>query len=65
MTTSSISSDEATLGDHYALDIIKGHFLRDLDVRDVLACLQDIFTKSEQQYINVVSELFETVGKYL
>nr|XP_036231056.1 uncharacterized protein LOC106614434 [Bactrocera oleae]XP_036231057.1 uncharacterized protein LOC106614434 [Bactrocera oleae]XP_036231058.1 uncharacterized protein LOC106614434 [Bactrocera oleae]XP_036231059.1 uncharacterized protein LOC106614434 [Bactrocera oleae]XP_036231060.1 uncharacterized protein LOC106614434 [Bactrocera oleae]XP_036231061.1 uncharacterized protein LOC106614434 [Bactrocera oleae] len=52
MTTCSSFNDEVTLGDHYALDIIKGHFMRDFDVRDVLASLQDIFSKPEQQYIN-------------
>uniref|UniRef100_A0A0K8W1M1 Apoptotic protease-activating factor 1 n=1 Tax=Bactrocera latifrons TaxID=174628 RepID=A0A0K8W1M1_BACLA len=52
MTTSSFSSDDTALGDHYALDIIKGNFLRDFDMRDVLPCLQDIFSKLEEQYIN-------------
>lgn len=60
MTTCSSFNDEVTLGDHYALDIIKGHFLRDFDVRDVLASLQDIFSKPEQQYINAVSVPFES-----
>ncbi|XP_054088757.1 uncharacterized protein LOC105216922 isoform X1 [Zeugodacus cucurbitae] len=49
---SSISSDDASLDGHYALDIIEGHFLQDFDVRDIWEHVQDIFTTPEKQYIN-------------
>ncbi|XP_054089999.1 uncharacterized protein LOC105216935 [Zeugodacus cucurbitae] len=49
---SSISSDDVSPNDHYALDIIEGHFLQDFDVRDIWEHVQDIFTTPEKQYIN-------------
>ncbi|XP_004536855.1 uncharacterized protein LOC101448318 isoform X3 [Ceratitis capitata] len=45
------SSDEETLSPHHAMDIIKGHFLKDFDVRDIWSYTHNIFTESERQYI--------------
>ncbi|XP_053966819.1 uncharacterized protein LOC128868581 isoform X1 [Anastrepha ludens] len=44
------STEVEELSSHHALDIVKGHFIRDFDLRDVH--IHDIFNKYEQKYIN-------------
>ncbi|XP_017473401.1 PREDICTED: uncharacterized protein LOC108364161 isoform X3 [Rhagoletis zephyria] len=52
MTSPSTNSSEVeALSSHHALDVVKGYFIKDFDLRDVQMYIRDIFNEYEKRYI--------------